>query len=49
MRTETLVERQARAAAGVEPEPGLAEIGFLLAFSLGMACVLAWARYWRLV
>ncbi len=46
---ETLVERQARAAAGPEPEAGPAEVGFLIVLSLGMACVLAWARYWRLV
>ncbi len=52
----TLVERQARAAAGSEPLPGPAEALFLAnAFlwlagvSAGMAVALAWARYWRVV
>lgn len=53
MRTETLVERQARAAAGSEPEPTPAEALFLFWLGgaiLGAASVLAWARYWwRLV
>lgn len=45
----TLVERQARAAAGPEPLPDPAEALFLAGFFLGAAMWLAWARYWRLV
>lgn len=41
---ETLVERQVRAAAGLEPGP--AEALFLAGFFLGAAMWLAWARYW---
>lgn len=43
---ETLVERQARAAAGSEPELTPAEARFWIGFFLGAAITLAWARYW---
>lgn len=42
----------ARAAAGVEPEPGLAEAWFVVGLVVGTAVGAGWlalARYWRLV
>ena len=43
------VERDVRAAAGTEPEPGPAELALLLPAAFVIAVCLAWVRFWRVI